>query len=196
MTVTAKSGYRLILASASARRRQLLSEAGYVFEVIPAEVEEPAPAEGVEAAVYAERLAGLKAQAVAGDYPTAVTVGADTIVTHSGQIIGKPRDRTHAREILTHLFGGCNEVITGLAVMCPAREKCIVTHVSTTLIMRPMQEDELEVYLNSGAWRDKAGAYALQEGGDKFAQSIQGSESNVVGLPMERLAEVLKDFEQ
>ena len=184
----------MILASASPRRRELLREAGYSFEVIPAAIDEPAPSDGSEPAAYAEQLALLKARAVAGLHREAITVGADTIVTHSGVIIGKPRDEGHAREILSGLFGGRNEVITGLAVLCPALDKCVVSHVATTIVMRGMQKDELEAYLASGAWRDKAGAYALQEGGDKFVQSIQGSESNIVGLPLGKLAKILEAF--
>ena len=184
----------MILASASPRRRELLVEGGYSFEVIPAAVDEPAPSDDIAPAAYAEDLALLKAQAVAGAHPNAITIGADTIVTHSGIIIGKPRDEGHAREILSQLFGGGNEVITGVAVLCPVLDKCVVTHVATTIVMRGMEKHELEAYIASGAWRDKAGAYALQEGGDKFVKSIDGSESNIVGLPLEKLAEILETF--
>jgi len=196
MTTSIKLQHPLILASASPRRRQLLTDAGYTFDVIPPTVDEPAPTDNADPAAYAEQLAYLKAQPVADLHPTAVTVGADTIVTHTGKIIGKPRDQAHARQILTTLFGGHNDVITGLAILCPALDKRIVTHVRTTIVIRPMQNDELEAYLVTGAWRDKAGAYALQEGGDKFVQSIQGSQSNIVGLPMEKLAEILETFKQ
>jgi septum formation protein len=186
----------LILASASPRRCQLMRQAGYDFEVIPSVFDEPAAPESQAhaAAWWAEALAYMKASQVAQTNPQAIVIGADTIVTHSGCVVGKPRDLADARRILSTMFGGRNEVITGLAVLCPALNKRVITHVTTTLIMRPMDSGDLEQYLAGGAWRDKAGAYALQEGGDKFVESIEGSESNVVGLPMEKLAEVLAEF--
>ena len=186
----------LILASASPRRQELLSAAGYGFTVIKPPVEEPAiPSQAQIPAAWAESLAYFKARSVAQLHPHALVIGADTIVCHDGQIIGKPADLADARRILARQFSGRNDVITGLAVLLLERQERIITHVTTTLIMRPMTEIELEEYLASGAWRGKAGAYALQEGGDKFVLSAQGSESNVVGLPMEKLAEILGHFD-
>ena len=194
--MTKKLSCRLILASASPRRRQLLSDAGYEFEVAPPAVAEPnTPPEGVLPVVWAEALAYLKARSVAEWHPGALVLGADTIVTHGGQIIGKPRDLDHARFILTRQFGGKNDVITGLALLHPGRIERIITYVRTTLTMRPMTGAELEDYLASGAWRGKAGAYALQEGGDRFVLASEGSESNVVGLPLEKLDEILSEIE-
>ncbi len=192
-----KLAYPIILASGSPRRRELMLGAGYAFEVVRPEIEEPgAPAEGGGAAAgyWAESLAYIKAAAVALRYPEALVIGADTIVRHGETLVGKPRDLADARRILTNLFGGRNEVITGVALICAAARWRVVTHVVTELVMRPMDEAELEDYLASGAWRDKAGAYALQEGGDRFVQSISGSESNIVGLPMERLGELIGEF--
>ena len=183
--------YPLILSSASPRRRQLLRDAGYDFEVVPPPIDEPvAPPVGIKPAVWVETLAYMKARSVFELHPDALVVGADTIVTHDGQIIGKPADLAHARRILTTQFGGKNDVITGLALLHPGQFHSIITHVTTTLILRPMTETELEDYLTGGAWRGQAGAYALQEGGDKYVQSISGSESNVVGLPLEKLEEI------
>lgn len=190
--------YPLVLASASPRRRDLLSAAGYAFEVEPAEVSEPAaPACGstAVAAAWAEAMAYFKAATVATTRPEAVIIGADTVVVHDGAVIGKPRDEAHARQLLTEHFAGRNDVITGLAVLCPAAAVQVITHVTTVLTMRPMTEEELEAYLAGGAWQDKAGAYALQEGGDTFVETMAGSESNVVGLPMEELARVLADVD-
>ena len=182
----------LILASASPRRRQLLQDAGYDFEVVPPPVAEPViPAAKVIPHFWAEALAYFKARSVAELHPEALVIGADTIVTHGDRIIGKPADLAHARRILTTQFGGKNDVITGLALLHPGQFHSIITHVTTTLVLRPMTETELEDYLAGGAWRGKAGAYALQEGGDKFVQSAHGSESNVVGLPLEKLQEIL-----
>lgn len=190
--------YLLILASASPRREQLLRQAGYQFDIIPCPVQEPAvPSCQAPAAPYwAEALAYFKASYIALQHPDAIIIGADTLVTHGCQVIGKPKDESHARQILSTMFGGSNEVITGLAILSPMQKKRIITHVSTTLVMRPMNQDELNDYLAGGVWRDKAGAYAFQEGGDKFVESIEGSRSNIVGLPMEKLQELLTQFQE
>jgi len=192
-----KLSCKLILASASPRRRQLLQEAGYEFEVAPPGIAEPnTPPDGILPEVWAEALAYLKARSVAESHPDALVLGADTIVTHGGRIIGKPRDWDHARFILTRQFGGENDVITGLALLHLGRMERIITHVRTTLTMRPMTGAELEEYLAGGAWRGKAGAYALQEGGDKFVLAARGSKSNVVGLPLEKLEEIFSEIEE
>lgn len=196
--MTTKLPYPLILASASPRRRQLLSDSGYDFEVVAPTVKEPACSlsDAHAPAMWAEALAYIKAASIAQSHPQAIIIGADTIVTHSNKIIGKPKDIADARRILSSLFSGNNIVITALAVLCPALNHRTITHVSTTIIMRPMDPHELEDYLTSGAWRDKAGAYALQEGGDKFVKSITGSQSNIVGLPMEKLNEILSQLKK
>ncbi len=190
-----KYKYPIILASSSPRRQQLMREGGYEFEVVPAEIEEPSPcAQGAYAPeLWAESLAYLKAAWVAQNHREAIIIGADTIVTHSYRIVGKPADKDDARRILTNFFGGLNEVITGLAILCPARHKKIITHATTTLTMRSMSPEQIEAYLQTPTWEGKAGAYAYQEGGDQYVETIEGSESNVVGLPMEKLAEILKE---
>jgi septum formation protein len=184
--------YQLILASGSARRRDLLAEWGYAFEVVSPPLPEPPapPSEALSPAAWAEALAYFKAYAVAETYPEVIVVGADTVVVHDKEVIGKPKDEADARRILTTQFAGRNEVITGVAVLYPPDRRRILTDVVTTIIMRAMTESELEAYMASGAWEGKAGAYALQEGGDKFVLSMDGSESNVVGLPMEKLEEI------
>jgi len=185
--------YPLILASGSLRRRQLLRDGGYEFEVVEPRYEEPVlPNDSVLPKAWAEALAYYKARGVAFERPEAVVIGADTIVVNGGQIIGKPRDEEHAREILKNQFVGRNEVITGLAVVLPGQLGRIITHVRTVLMMRAMTEQELEEYLAAGTWQGKAGAYAYQEGGDNFVEAIEGSESNVVGLPMEKLGEIFE----
>ncbi|GAF70046.1 unnamed protein product, partial [marine sediment metagenome] len=109
---------------------------------------------------------------------------------HGNEVIGKPKDEADARRILTTRFAGRNDVITGVAVLYPPDRRRIITRVVTTIMMRAMTEAELESYMASGVWEGKAGAYALQEGGDKFVLSMDGSESNVVGLPMETLEKI------
>lgn len=193
MAIAQKLHNQLVLASASPRRRQLLAEAGYSFKVIPPPVNEPpTPANcQLSATAWAEALAYFKARAVAQTCTNAIIIGADTIVEHDGTIIGKATDQDHARRILSTQFIGDNNVITGLAVLYPKLKKRIITHITTLVVMRKMTDTELEEYLDSGAWQDKAGAYALQEGGDRFVKKIEGSQSNVVGLPMEKLNEIL-----
>jgi septum formation protein len=190
--------YPLVLASASPRRAALLREWGYDFEVVPAFFDEPSRSADLRLspALWAEALAYYKAMAVAPHRRDAIIVGADTIVEYSGQVVGKPRDEADARRILTTQFGGRNDVITGLAVLLPLRQRRIITHEVTTLDMRPMTPDELDDWLASGAWQGKAGAYALQEGGDRFVKSMVGSESNVVGLPLEKLAQALEQIQR
>ena len=191
-----KLSHPLILASASPRRQALLREAGYAFAAVASEILEPSLPEdqAIPAGAWAEALAYFKARAVSVDYPDAIVIGADTVVVHGNSIMGKATDVDDARRILSTMFGGKNEVITGLAILNPNSSERIITHVSTTLMMREMNAREVEDYLASGAWRDKAGAYALQEGGDKFLETIKGSYSNVVGLPMEKLNELLQPF--
>ncbi len=191
-----KLKHRLILASASPRRRELLTEAGYEFEVVPSRIPEPVLPEthGVSAAVWAEALAYFKARSVAERHSDAVILGADTVVSYDNRIIGKAADENEARQVLTEMFGGCNDVITGVALLGPDLKTRIITHVCTTLPMHPMNPADVEAYIQSGAWRDKAGAYAIQEGGDRFVEKIEGSHSNIVGLPMEKVQELLGYF--
>jgi len=187
----------MILASGSPRRRELMRQAGYEFEVIVPDVEEPRITDmaGVWPAAWAEALAYLKAAAVARRFPERMVIGADTVCVHQQGLVGKPVDRDDARCILNHFFAGPGEVITGLAVLHRASSRRVITHEKTRLVMRAMSAADIEAYLDSGAWQGKAGAYALQEGGDRFVESMTGSESNVVGLPMEKLAEVLHNFQ-
>jgi len=188
---------KIILASNSPRRRQLLQDAGYKFQAVCPPLRDPDAAHTpINAAAWAEALAYYKARAVAQLHPNSIVIGADTLCVHGEHILGKPVDREDARRILTHHFAGKPDVITGIALVRLNINKRIITHDVTAILMRAMENDELENYLQSGAWKDKAGAYALQEGGDVFVQSMQGSESNVVGLPMELLSQLLKQFHE
>ncbi len=199
--MTIKLKYPLVLASGSARRKQLLTEAGYQFIATAPLFDEPTlPTDNnnhqMKADIWAEFLSFAKARSLAQRYPQAIIIGADTVVVHAGQIIEKPLDRNDAHRILSTMFAGKNDVITGLSVLCPCEQRCIITHVVSTLIMKPMNKTQLEKYLDTNIWKGKAGAYALQEGGDEFLQSMEGSPSNVVGLPMEKLNEILKFYKQ
>jgi len=180
----------LVLASASPRRRDLLAAMGYQFRVVPPVVDE-AVDPSLPAERQAEVLAERKAEVVARVVGQALVLGADTLVACQGRVLGKARDEAQAREFLRLLTSNRHAVITGLCVMDTTTGEQRVAHATTWIEMRPMTEAEIDAYIASGAWRGKAGAYAIQEGGDEFIVRMEGSESNVVGLPVELVAELV-----
>jgi septum formation protein len=183
----------VVLASASPRRRQLLAEAGYNFEVCPAEIDESSFAvEGIDPREYAGRLAMAKAKSVAERYPEHLVIGADTVVDYHGRIIGKPADANDAEQITRKLFSAPHKVITALAIVRLRDKVEIVGSDTTTVYPRKMSDEQIAAHIKSGTWRDKAGAYAIQEKGDEFIERIQGSLTNVMGLPMELLHRLLE----
>ena len=181
-----------ILASASPRRRELLSEAGYQFTLVPPDLDESIfPTEGIEAAQYAKKLALAKADSVAQAYPDRVVLGADTVVDFEGRIIGKPADAKDAERITGMLFRTPHKVVTGLAIVRVCDNTRLVESDSTTVYPRRMTAEQIAEHVRGGSWRDKAGAYAIQETGDEFVEKIEGSLTNVMGLPMELLKSLL-----
>ncbi len=184
--------HSLILASASPRRRDLLAEANYQFEVAPSNIDETAsPTEGLSPRKYAERLALAKAKDVAARFPDKLVLGADTVVDCNGGIIGKPDDAVDAERITRLLFSAPHAVITGIALVRLSDNTEIVESDSTTVYPRKLTDDQIAQHIAEGSWQDKAGAYAIQETGDQFIQRIEGSLTNVMGLPMELLARLL-----
>jgi septum formation protein len=185
----------IILASRSPRRRQLLSEAGYVFTCVNPDVDESAfVAEGVSPSEYAERLALAKASSVAEKFPDCLVIGADTVVDFGGEIIGKPADAKEAEEITRRLFSRPHKVITVVAIVRKSEGIEIVESDSTTVYPKKLTERQIAEHIKGGSWRGKAGAYAIQEGGDEFVERIKGSLTNVMGLPMELVNRLLKRF--
>ena len=184
---------KIILASASPRRSDLLAQMGYVFETIPADVDETVHA-GADPAEEAVRLAVAKAEEGAASAAQAVVIGADTLCALDGQILGKPRDREDAVEMLRRLSGTRHHVITGICVLDTATGRRVAESVSTAVTMRPMTNEQIREYVDSGEADGKAGAYAIQETADRYVLNIEGSFDNVVGLPTERLAEILAGF--
>jgi septum formation protein len=181
-----------ILASSSPRRRQLLQDAGYRFQVVAPTIPEPDEAfSGLSPAQQAESLAYFKARVVSDLHPGRYVVGADTIVALGDKVLGKPDDADHARTMLQNLSGTRHRVITGVAVLAADGRRIIASDI-TYVTMRPLTPDEIERYIASGEWIGKAGAYAIQETADRFVQGVQGSFSNIVGLPMELLARMLE----
>ena len=182
----------VILASASPRRRQLMSEAGYEFTVVPPEVDESAFAvDKADPVEYAKRLALAKAKSIAPKYPDSLVIGADTIVDFRGRIIGKAADAEEAEQITRKLFSAPHKVITGVAIVRLSNDTELVRSDSTTVYPRKMTADQIADHIKGGSWRDKAGAYAIQETGDEFVEKIEGSLTNVMGLPMELMESLL-----
>lgn len=181
---------RMILASASPRRRELLASLGVDFAVLVPEIDETPRSD--EAPVdFAERLAAEKAGAVPCD-PETTVIAADTIVVLENRILGKPSDAQDAFEMLNSLSGRRHEVITAVCVKHPART--VVFSVSTSVAFRSLAPAEITAYIASGCPMDKAGAYAIQGGAAHMVRSINGSYTNVVGLPLCELHETLASF--
>ena len=170
---------------------QLLSNAGFVFEAHPADIDEDAYARDLPPAKVAEYLATAKATHVAWQHPEAVVLGADTVVVApNGTLLGKPVDSGHARRMLSNLSGSTHAVITGVALKSPGVDR--VGHVQTAVRMRALATDEIEAYVAGGQWQGKAGGYGIQDN-DPFVTAIEGSVSNVIGLPMEVVSQWLRE---
>jgi septum formation protein len=186
---------RFILASQSPRRIELLREAGYDFDVIPSGVDESRFDNlTMSPANYATTLAQAKAEDIAKRYPDQLVLGADTIIDYEGEIIGKPDNETHAKHIVQKLFSKPHFVITGIALIWKIKQVEVLTHESTKIFPRVMSQVQIEAHLQSDTWQGKAGAYAIQENGDEFIERLEGSLTNVIGLPMERLKNLLQEI--
>jgi septum formation protein len=180
----------LILASASPRRQQFLTDLGLAFTCLPADIDET-PLPGEAPAAFARRMAQEKAAAIAAQHPESWILGADTVVTVDDQIIGKPKDAGHALEILRRLQGRSHQVITGLALVCQA-ENCAATLTESSEVAFAAFSDEvLAAYIRTGEPLDKAGAYGIQGKGAFLVCSVHGSCANVIGLPVSRCVSLL-----
>jgi septum formation protein len=180
---------KLILASASPRRAELLSEAGYVFEIEPADIDE-SQISASSPSELAQRLAGTKADAVGSRFPDDVILAADTIVCLGEQVLGKPASADEAREMLQLLSGTTQVVITGLCVIRKSADYQQTIKVMSSVRMDTLTPDQIEKYLASGEWQGKAGGYGIQDE-DPFVKRIGGSHTNVVGLPMDTARRML-----
>jgi nucleoside triphosphate pyrophosphatase len=181
----------IVLASSSPRRQDLLREAGIAFEVHPAHLNEDQHP-GEPPLDYARRLSREKAQAVAGQYPRQYVLGADTIVVVEGEVLGKPRDAADAERMLRQLSGRGHEVTTAVSLAIPGGET--ETRSTTTKVyFRHLAEQEICEYVAGGEPMDKAGAYAIQGGASRWTNRIEGEYSNVVGLPLSIVTEMLRN---
>jgi septum formation protein len=180
---------RIILASASPRRAELLRAAGIECDVIPADIDERAlPSETPDA--YVRRIAEAKARALVGRVEGRVVLAADTTVVIDSEMLGKPLDDQDAKRMLRLLSGRCHEVITGVAVL--VRTEMMTMVASTSVEFAELTDDEIDWYVATGEPRDKAGAYAIQGYASRFITRVNGSYSNVVGLPIALVYEMLK----
>ena len=178
----------LILASASPRRQDLLREAGFDFRVVPSEIPETAHA-GESAANRARRLAAEKARAVCQRIDGAgCFLGADTLVVDEVGVLGKPHDAEEARSMLLRLAGHTHRVLTGYALAVPECGHFEIGLVESLVRMRAIDADEALAYALTAEPYDKAGGYAVQGQGGRFVESVEGSLSNVIGLPLEAVA--------
>lgn len=183
---------RLILASKSPRRKELLEQAGLIVTVVPSCVDEDGiKITGPENLV--KTLAEAKARDVAGAYPESWVIGADTIVLIDGEILGKPDSTETARQMIQQLNGQTHEVFTGYAIFCEAMKTCISGVEKTDVHFKNLSQQEIEWYIQTDEPYDKAGAYAIQGLGSFLVKRICGSYTNVVGLPVcEVLEHLLK----
>lgn len=177
----------LVLASASPRRRELLGLLGIPFEVLPAHVDESVRA-GESPAHYVERVAADKARAVASRESSRLVLAADTTVVLGGEVLGKPESDEQALEMLRRLSGRTHRVMTAMALAGPLEAS---ERVDTEVTFRSLSDEELRWYVSTGEPRDKAGAYGIQGAGGLFVSRIDGSASNVIGLPMAECAALL-----
>lgn len=187
----------VVLASASPRRRELLARAGVRFQVMPSCVDEQRlPGEAPQA--LALRLACEKALEVARRFPASprrLVLGADTIVVLEDMVLGKPADAEEAFEMLRRLAGRTHHVLTAAAVVATDRHEPRAVCVESTVVMRSAADTELRAYVATGEPLDKAGAYAAQGEGRRFVERIDGSETNVIGLPLEEALALLRAVE-
>ncbi len=182
---------KLILASASPRRKELLTKHGFEFEIITADIDErkieeqyPDPVEAVK------QLALAKAQAVFTNNPDTVVIGADTVVVYKGKTLGKPENKDHAYNMLRSLSGNEHAVYTGVAVLCKSGKTVFADKAS--VLFRELSDKDIESYIATGSPFDKAGSYGIQD--SDFVKEINGSFDNVMGLPAQRLAPILRDI--
>ncbi|MCS7468774.1 Maf family protein [Stieleria sp. ICT_E10.1] len=188
-------GIPLVLASGSPRRAQLLRAAGYEFTIDPASDDAECGVCSRETAPeLVARYAYRKAESVVRRHGRAMILAADTVASCGGQILGKPHNEEHAAEMLRTLSGRRHDVYTGVCLWSSGESRCTVDVVRTELQMQSLSETMIREYLDTLLWEGKAGAFGFQDGNDWIEIVGGGSESNVVGLPMERLKELLENF--
>jgi septum formation protein len=185
----------VILASGSPRRKELLQNVGLPFVVEVSGCDET-PIVGESAIQMVERLALVKAEAVAKIRRTAIVLGADTTVCIDGETLGKPDNQEHAISMISQIQGRTHEVLGGVAILSAARNIQVVRSFRTEVTMRPMSIEEIRWYVTTGEPMDKAGSYAIQGIGLQYVESIRGSYTNVVGLDIAQVMGMLKEISE
>ena len=182
---------RLILASASPARRELLARLGYPFEVMPADIDEPETGFR-DPRTFVQTVSWLKAAAIAPRIASGVVLAADTIAWINDHPILKPADEADARRILREMSGREHDLWTGVVLWRRPDDLQIVWQEQTRVVVAPLSDAQLDVYLATRSWRGHSGAYAIQEKDDPYVRVVRGSLTNVIGLPLETLAERLR----
>jgi septum formation protein len=189
-----QSPLRLTLASGSRGRRYLLERAGYSFDVLPANIDEPTAADGDGIRAFVERVAWSKAAAVAPTISEGLVLAADTVGWIDGTVIGKPEDADDARRILTTLGGREHELWTGIVLWRRPDDLQVAWQEVSRVFFRRLDAREMDEYLATRLWEGCSGAYAIQETDDPYVRIVSGSMTNVIGLPMETLEKTLAAF--
>jgi len=184
--------FRLILASGSSARRDLLTEAGYRFDVLPADIDEPSGEGAVDPRSYVQQVAWLKAAAVAPRVTEGIVLAADTVGWLHGAVIGKPADESDARRILRRLGGTVHELWTGTILWRRPDDLQVAWQEVSRVAFKALSDAELDAYLATRTWQGCSGAYAIQPEGDPYVHLLEGSMSNVIGLPMDSTQKLLR----
>jgi septum formation protein len=184
---------RIILASASPRRKELLEKIGLKFEVEPSNYAEDMRS-GLSPGELAKSISLEKARVVASKHKNAIVIAADTFIVFRGKIMGKPNTEAEARKMLIRLRGKAHSVITGFTIMDTEENKVLTESVETVVHIKNLTSEEIDAYVKSKEPLDKAGAYAIQGLGSVIVERIEGDYFNVMGLPLSALAEGLKKF--
>ena len=184
---------KIILASGSPRRKELLAEAGIKFDIDVSDYEEDMTLD-LSPHELAKYLSAGKAHAVAGKYKNAVIIAADTFVVFQGEILGKPHTKENAEKMLIKLSGNTHSVVTGLTIIDTATGETISEAHESKLYFREITQEEIDEYIDSGEPLGMAGAYAIQGGAGKFVEKIEGDRSSIIGLPMKALLKRLKQI--
>lgn len=184
--------FRLTLASGSAARRELLARAGYRFEVRPAAVAEPDGTGVTDIRAFVQQVAWMKAAAVAPQVAEGIILAADTVGWIHGRVIGKPADAADARHILRTLAGTTHELWTGVVLWRRPDDVQLCWQERSRVAVTALSPAEVEAYLATRTWQGCSGAYAIQEDDDPYVRVVEGSVTNVIGLPLESLEQVLR----
>lgn len=184
---------RIVLASASPRREELIKRLGLDFTVFPSKIDE-SQFDNLEPEEMVQELARAKAEEVAELVEDTIVIGADTVVVYNGEVLGKPEDERQAISMLKVLQGRKHKVFSGLAVVETDSRRTLIDFDETDVYMRSLEREEIEGYVKTGEPMDKAGSYGIQGIGGTLVERIDGSYYTVMGLPIHKLALMLKEF--